>query len=340
MHPVLEEAASTLSVGLPALSRASRFSNEQIEQARRFFRDRVGVSHNLDIVVCGSMARREMSAASDFDFLVVAHGLVQDASRFRTFRVAGEEWCERRGVRPPGSTGLFGRVASAPELIDQIGLEYDTNASLTRRILLLEEGVSVLEPDMHRDFVSVVLGRYLFDEEPGRPPGFLLNDVARYWRTIAVDYQAKIWRDLGHDGWALRFLKLRISRKLTFVSAIVSSFLVEIAGPKDRLEFLVEQFVDLPALARIAQLAGVLDGDEQALAALGRTLQVADEFCEYLQDRDARKAATLVPPPPGVATDPSFVRMREASSELQECLETMFFDSRRLQRLSRRYLSF
>jgi hypothetical protein len=339
VHALLDDACRRLDLRLHALDDAARFSGEQIAEARRFFRDHVGNNHELDIVVCGSMARHEMSSASDFDYLVLAHGLVQDATRFRTFRVACDDWCVRRTMEPPGSTDLFGQVVSAAQLVEQIGLEFDTNASLTRRILLLEEGVSVLEPAMHRRFVSVILGRYLLDEDAPRPPGFLLNDVVRYWRTIAVDYQAKVWRDLSVDGWGLRYLKLRISRKLTYVSALVSIFLVALEQPRDARDFLVQQFVDVPALGRIAQLARVLDGHAQALADLRRMLEIADEFCEFLHDRDARAAAKQVTPAKRT-TDARFAHMRSASSELQGCLERIFFGATPLASLSRRYLAF
>ena len=231
-------------------------------------------------------------------------------------------------------------MVSAPELVERIGLEFDTNASLTRRILLLEEGVSVLRPDLHRDFVNVILGRYLLDDgRRGRPPGFLLNDVVRYWRTIAVDYEAKIWRDATPDGWGLRFLKLRISRKLTFVSAVISAFLIPMADPQDPHGFLVDQFVDVPALARIAQLADYLGDDAAAMDALRSVLTIADEFCGFLHNADAREAARAVVPPASAATDQQFRAMKDRARELQECLELLFFETA-LSPLSRRYLPF
>jgi len=217
------------------------------------------------------MARREMSTASDFDYLVVAHGLIEDASRLRSFRAA------------------------------------------------------------------------YFHEDHSDSSGssrFLLNDVTRYWRTIAVDYQAKVWRDLSVDGWGLRYLKLRISRKLTYVSALVALFLVEIAKPSDVHGFLREQFVDVPALARVAQLVDVLDGDDRALLDLRRVLELADAFCGFLHDRERRDAATRVLPPAREATDAAFVEMRTASVELESCLERLFFDAAPLRGLSRKYLAF
>ncbi len=313
-----------------------------MRDARRFFRDAVGRGHGLDIVVCGSMARMEMSSASDFDYLIVAHGLVEDASRLRTFRKACDEWCKQRAIHPPGKTGVFGRIVSGAELVDQIGLELDTNASLTRRVLVLEESVSLLEPKLHRKLVEVIIGRYLYEEHGNAsgPPRFLLNDIVRYWRTIAVDYEAKVWRDLKVDGWGVRYLKLRISRKLTFVSALVSLFLVELTKPSDPAAFLGEQFVDLPALARMAQLVDVLGDDASALQDLRRVLELADAFCAFLDDPDRRDAANEVSPPASEATETSFEAMRAASIELQDCLERLFFDATELRAISRKYLAF
>ena len=83
---------------------------------------------------------------------------------------------------------------------------------------------------------------------------FLLNDVVRYWRTVAVDYQAKRWDELSppagafqeDDGlgleppkWGLRYIKLRSSRKLAFVGSLVSlhgSSTVTVLIPDDAID--------------------------------------------------------------------------------------------------------
>lgn len=338
MHPKLAHACSTVGVDLPALAHAAELSEQQVGVARDFFHERLGADNSLDIVVCGSMARREMSRASDFDYLVVAHGLVEGASRPREFRKACDTWREGRGIRAPGSSGVFGQVVSAADLVEQIGLEPDTNSSLTRRVLLLEEGVSVLVPDLHRKLIATIVGRYLHEDpsDTSGPPRFLLNDVVRYWRTIAVDYQAKVWRDLTVDGWGLRYRKLRIS----FVSALVSLFLVEIAKPSDAHAFLTDQFVDVPALARVAQLVDVLGDDDAAIQDLRRLFEIADAFCAFLHDGERRRAAKSVLPPAKKATDAGFMAMRALSVELEGCLERLFFDTCALQGLSRKYLAF
>jgi len=69
--------------------------------------------------------------------------------------------------------------------------------------------------------LRVLLKRYLVDDfgyamppkAAARVPRFLLNDLVRYWRTMAVDFAAKR-REREGAGWGLRNFKLRMSRKL------------------------------------------------------------------------------------------------------------------------------
>jgi hypothetical protein len=222
------------------------------------------------------MARREMSGASDFDYLILAHGLVPDARKFRSYRAACVDWCQKRALAFPGQTGIFGRVVSATELVEQIGLEFDTNASLTRRILLLEEGVSVFQPDLHRQLIEVTIKRYLDGQslDEHGVPRFLVNDITRYWRTIAVDYQAKVWQRLDRTNWGLRYLKLRIPRKLTFVGSVIPLFLVSLREPRGVAQYLADQFVDLGEMRdRSVALQAALERlllDAPALRGFGR----------------------------------------------------------------------
>ena len=281
VHSILEAAATSLQVAgdLDHLRSSGEASARFVEEARERLRleglqDGLDLADlALDVVVFGSYARQEASGESDFDYLVVAYGLYEPVSAARTVLRQADRLRQAPRDRsnvlfesgagsapeiaPPGRTGMFGRVVSAPDLVERIGLEQDTNQTQSIRMLLLEESESLLRQDLHDDLLRSIVGRYLSDSEDAKPgpPRFLVNDVIRYWRTLTVDYAAKRHEQLSPE-WGLRYLKLIISCKLTYAGTLVSLLSCGEGRPAS-VEHLVEQF-RMPALARLGQLHTML----------------------------------------------------------------------------------
>lgn len=338
IHPVLEEAVRALSLEskVPFLRAAADFSERTLDGASKVLAGSFPPSDDfhLDVVVLGSVARREASEASDFDFLVIAHGLPSNVTATRDLLKAAFDIQEKSQMDAPNPGGLFGSVISAPELTEKVGLQEDTNFNHSRRILLLEEASSIYQPQLHEELIDAILGRYLshYEEVKKGIPRFLLSDVLRYWHTVAVDYQAKQWTRIG-DEWGLRFLKLILSRKLAFAGSLASLLLCEEAT----VEYLRYQFA-MPPLARLAQLHAHLSDEE--LPDLKEALVIAEEFAKRLASADFRDDVNPVTSRAESDKNPTFSETREMGRKLQKCLERIFFDSERLGEKSREYIAF
>lgn len=358
MHEVLAQAATSLGImdDLNHLRDAADRSRLFVDEAKTRLQAGAaadGLDLNglpLDVVVFGSYARDEASNESDFDYLVVAHGLCEDPKATRLLLKQADRLrypqaveilfegarTSAKEIAGPGGTGMFGRVVSSADLVERIGLEQDTNQSHSIRMLLLQESRSLLAADLHEKLVRVMLRRYLADYPAGKtgPPRFLLSDALRYWRTVSVDYAAKRYEQLNPE-WGLRYLKLILSRKITYAGTLASLLLCDQDNKADE-DYLYTQF-GMPPLARLAQVHERLT-EESHRRALANVLLTADWFNERLGDvsfRSAMKAVT-----DRASEDPAFQEAVDKSRSVQAALELLFFDADCLKPKSIGYLVF
>ncbi len=170
-----------------------------------------------------------MTDASDCDFLVLVHGLAPHNRITKAIQQVADLAREKR-YGDVGTQGVFGDFAIGTELMARIGLDADTNVNTTRRLLVLFESVPVFNEDVRTDLIRQLLERYCTDYDPAsgrrnhdriKVPRFLLNDLIRYWRTMAVDFGAKQWRSVRTE-WHLRYVKLLTTRKILYAGSLMS----------------------------------------------------------------------------------------------------------------------
>jgi Putative nucleotidyltransferase DUF294 len=154
------------------------------------------VGTEYSILVFGSIGRDELTPGSDLDWTLLVDGIADPAHL--DVALAIRRKLDDVGYKQPGPEGVFGNFAFSHELIHQIGGQDDSNANTTRRILLLLEGQAIGRGDAYNRVVSAILHRYLkedrglwYGSSEFKVPGFLLNDIARYWGTMAVDFAYK-----------------------------------------------------------------------------------------------------------------------------------------------------
>jgi hypothetical protein len=195
-------------------------------------------SDDTSIVVFGSMARDEASPSSDTDWTLLVDGIADPR------HVDSAQEVKRRldtiKASEPGPEGTFGDLAFSHQILQWIGGEEDSNANTTRRILLLLESKALGRPDAWDRVLNNVLERYLSEDrglwdatKQRAVPLFLLNDIARYWRIMVVDFAYK-QRARANRGYALRTIKLGLSRKLIFASGLLACFSCQLDFSKEQ----------------------------------------------------------------------------------------------------------
>lgn len=337
---LVERLAEQLEAEWPHLRRARQLAESKRQELTDHLADHG--AEDTTVVVFGSLARGEFTDDSDIDWTLLVDGSAdpehQDVAHEITRHVREVE------DRPPGREGTFGSLTFSHDLIHLIGGEDDTNRNTTRRILLLLESFPIGRADAYERVLSNVLRRYL-EEDRGiwygsgryKVPRFLLNDIVRYWRTMTVDFAYKQWSRAG-QGFAIRNLKLRMSRKLIFVAGLLTCFSTHTGLSKKKR---AEVFSDArPVGQRVSRLVDHLKRqmdpplevlaravlDSPGLHGAGLQLFTAyEEFVGILSDPQQRKHLESLTYEQ-LEGDTLFDRGREISHRFQAALDQIFLE--------------
>lgn len=291
-------------------------------------------TEDTSIVVFGSLAREEFTQGSDIDWALLVDGGSDPQHLDTALRVE-----QAVTGRQPGREGTFGGLTFSHQLIHTIGGSDDTNRNMTQRILMLLESAPIDRPEAHDRVIQNILRRYVEEDygllqqrSPSNVPRFLQNDIARYWRTVAVDFAYK-QRTRAQESWALKTVKLRMSRKLTYAAGLLMCFSCASAFPKpelgrrdtDELSTLVRQHLwRMTQLTPLEILAETLnrasERDKIALKLFGSY----DQFLGMLNDGAQRDHLGRLPRD-DADKDGLYQSCRAMGHEFQDGLTKLFF---------------
>jgi predicted nucleotidyltransferase len=294
-------------------------------------------STDASFVVFGSLARREWTSKSDVDWTL----LIDGQADYQHLAIAQEIATRllKDKFAEPGTTGIFGNMTFSHDLIHKIGGRDDTNENTTRRILLLLESIAIGKPESRERVRRLILKEYLivdhgfrFGSLPFKVPRVLLNDLARYWRTVTVDFVEKQRRQ-GGQGWGLRNAKLRMSRKLIFATGLLSCFSCDLladrsarkqlTGPDHSTIGMEEHLRNFMSRTPLEILAIILLELKIKNSTAIKLFSSYDAFLRLLNDSTKRNHLKKLTPD-NIPGDKIFGEVREFSRQFQDGLLCFF----------------
>lgn len=295
---------------MTATARAKNHSERKLEEIRAGL-DSIVASPDI-ILTCGSYARREASETSDIDFFVVADQ-ASDKQALPWFDSAASVIKSIFKI-DPATNGAFGEIIPRDEMLRNIGGENDSNKKITQRMLFLLEGEWLYNESGLREMRHQILDRYIAKTMTDHQLAlFLLNDIIRYYRTIAVDYEFKTVEGEKPKPWAVRNIKLIFSRKLLYASGLFSVALTADRSRDEKISIL-ERLFDMPVIDRMIEICGRYQ--------VSTVLASYDKFLEKLEDRDIRKRLNQLKA--GERNDPLFREIKNEGHHFNQELMKLF----------------
>lgn len=167
------------------------------------------------VAAAGSIGRMEASPdVSDADLIVVVKdGIDLKGNEARDAYNSVWKAISPLNLTLPKQTGVFAQCTNWKQLGDSIGRADESLDIFGKRLLLLLESQPVYKNEAYTKLMDLIVERYAakyVQNDSKKEWTLLLNDLIRYFRSLAVNYQWDFENE--KEKWAIRNIKLRHSR--------------------------------------------------------------------------------------------------------------------------------
>ncbi|MEB3828300.1 hypothetical protein [Phormidium sp. CCY1219] len=205
------------------------------------------------IAAAGSLGRMEASReVSDADLIIVLSNET-DLSLPDAEKAYNSVWrvLERLKINKPKPTGVFAKPTNQQQLLDSVGDANESYDVFGKRLLLMLETQPIYRNENYSKLLNIIVDRYAkqyVQVDSKKEWTFLLNDLIRYFRSLAVNYQWSFDKEV--EKWPLRNIKLRHSRLIMYSGLLM--LLGEASKERqDKVDWL-KQRLKMTPLERIA----------------------------------------------------------------------------------------
>lgn len=280
---------------LETLNKAWQHSEKVIDNVAKTIND-FFIKNKLDkskvcFIAVGSIGRKEALSASDLDLIPI----LASPDYLKKFEFYDKKLrryvASKLKIKVSAGSDLT-KATSIDKLTDLkgIGGDDDTSSLLTKRILILTEGIHIYGDFDINSVKKRILDSYSNNETTrGKHILTLCNDLARYYRTLCIEYKAKI--DVTNKDWGTRNAKLRHSRKVWYFATLLSMIHSSKTHYYNIEEFKKEllEYLNKPPLIRLLKSV-----NENQYLNVGKLLNYYSWFLSYMSFNKNRKHLTTI----------------------------------------------
>lgn len=183
------------------LATREQYARSRLDQLRNRIRSIEELSNFPDLTIfgAGSYARLEASEFSDIDMFFLDNAAPEDQAEPRTSRIRFFakviSHVDQMHFPKFSNDGEYLKILHISDMLKSLGgPDDDYNNHFTTRMLLLLESKCLWKEAIYRRAIRTIVNSYFRDYPRHKndfKPIFLINDIARYWKTLCLNYEHK-----------------------------------------------------------------------------------------------------------------------------------------------------